>query len=208
MARVRDCINAKHRSHRCNRARKTLICFLYFRYQCFATYYASWIRSVVVRTCRAMASALGATCRPVRCSKPVVQTPNCVLRGSWSAPSAPIRRGEPQACCCQGADEPRKTDARVQTVRTYNEAQDRLYRAQKVQEEDDDGSIATLVPGGLKSQRSRRGGAAAAEARRERSKPLKINTDLKLVCPFPSDAPVVCSSRSRPNHAQASSQQC
>ena len=47
--------------------------------------------------------------------------------------------------------------------------------------EDEDGSIATLVPGGLISQRSRRGGAVAAEARRERSKPLKINNDLKLV---------------------------
>jgi hypothetical protein len=92
-----------------------------------------------------------------------------------------VRRGEPQACCSQANDESGTSDARVQTVRTYDEAQGRIYRTQRQPEEDEDGSIATLVPGGLKSQRSSRGGAVEAEARRERSKPLKINTDLKLV---------------------------
>ena len=131
--------------------------------------------------CSAMTSTFVAAAGPSRGRKQCLQSPTCVLRGSVCVPPAQVRRGEPQTCCCQGSEESRKTDARVQQVRTYDEAQGRVYSTQREPVEDEDGSIAALVPGGLISQRSRKGGAAAAEARRERSKPLKINTDLKLV---------------------------
>jgi hypothetical protein len=70
----------------------------------------------------------------------------------------------------------------VQQVRTYDENEGKVYSKPRPPE-DEEGSIANLVPGGRVSQRSSRGGAAVAEARRERNKPLKINADLRLVRP-------------------------
>jgi hypothetical protein len=128
-----------------------------------------------------MASVFAAAVRPARCMKQNVHYAACVLRSSPCGPAAPVLRGDPQACCSHRSDEPGGPEARVQTVRTYDEAQDKVYITQRQPEEDEDGSIATLVPGGLKSQRSSQGGAVEAEAQRERSRPLKINTDLKLV---------------------------
>lgn len=146
-------------------------------------YAAQFTRSIAL-ACVAMTSTCLGTAGPSRSRQQSLQSPSCVLRGSACALVASVRRGEPQACCCKGSDEPPITDARVQQVRTYDETKGRLYNTQRQPEETEDGSIATLVPGGLKSQRSSPGGAAEAEARRERSKPLKINTDLKLVRSF------------------------
>lgn len=71
-------------------------------------------------------------------------------------------------------------DRVVEQTRTYDESQGKVY-SKSVPTEDDEGSIALLVPGGRVADRpSQRGGAAEA-ARREQNKPLKINTDLQLV---------------------------
>ena len=47
--------------------------------------------------------------------------------------------------------------------------------------QDEEGSMANLVPGGRASERSRKGGAQQAALERERNTPLKINLDLQLV---------------------------
>eukprot|EP00892_Ulva_mutabilis_P003111 jgi/Ulvmu1/12800/UM097_0029.1 len=67
----------------------------------------------------------------------------------------------------------------VEETRTYDESEGKLY-GKAAPPEDDEGSIALLVPGGRVSDRPSQAGGAAAAARRERNRPLKINTDLRL----------------------------
>lgn len=74
----------------------------------------------------------------------------------------------------------KRDDRVVEQTRTYNESDGKIY-SRSVPPEDDEGSIALLVPGGRVSDRPSQAGGAAAAARREQSKPLKINTDLRLV---------------------------
>lgn len=68
----------------------------------------------------------------------------------------------------------------MEQTRTYNEVEGKVY-GKFVAAEDEEGSIALLVPGGRVSDRPSQAGGAAAAARREQKKPLKISTDLKLV---------------------------
>lgn len=73
-----------------------------------------------------------------------------------------------------------REDRVVEQTRTYDESKGKVY-SQFVSAEDDEGSIALLVPGGRVSDRPSQAGGAAAAARLEQNKPLKINTDLQLV---------------------------
>jgi hypothetical protein len=70
----------------------------------------------------------------------------------------------------------------VREVRTYDESEDKVYAFKRPSRADDaSSSFATLVPGGRPADRPSQAGAVYEEARREASRPLKINVDLQLV---------------------------
>lgn len=113
--------------------------------------------------------------------------------GSFLNRPAVSRRGAATACewlaVTRASDrqaDPSRENRIIEQTRTYNEAEGKLY-SKSSPPEDDEGSIALLVPGGRVSDRPSQAGGAAAAARREQSKPLKIDTDLRLV-----RNPVVC----------------
>lgn len=68
----------------------------------------------------------------------------------------------------------------MKQLQAYSEDEDRVFSMSEPMQ-DEEGSMANLVPGGRASERSRKGGARRAELEREKSKPLKIQIDLELV---------------------------
>ena len=68
-------------------------------------------------------------------------------------------------------------------MRAYDENADRVSSVWSARPEDEEGSIANLVPGGRVSERPQQGGAAVLARERSQIKPLKVQTDMDLVRP-------------------------